>query len=426
MTRSQLQRPRRPSVEARAAEHGRRLPQAHAARARCRRSSGPGRSVCEPVVRVSLELPAATIGAVMAALARLGASVEPPSLQRDGSRRSTTVLPALRAQELQRQLPGLTGGEGVLESSFAGYQPVNGDRPIRQRASCQNRRTMKAIVNQTTGRPTPRAPRISPPTVEADERARARERSVGQSGRLAPAARRAGTSPSLVRSSPPERSISGLDVAGRVEEVGADVTRFRPGDDVFGCQRRRLRRVVRGKEEDFAVKPADVTFEQAAAVPIAGCTALQALRDHGRLQPRQRVLVNGAAGGVGTFAVQIAKALRRRGDRRVQHGECRPGALPRRRSRHRLHGRRLHSRRTAIRPRPQRRGESFVVGPPTRALTTGHARARRGRRRPRTSRRRRSPRWCNRSRRLSCPASSGQRLVSFLADVREDDLALPG
>ena len=107
----------------------------------------------------------------------------------------------------------------------------------------------------------------------------------------------------------PKRSISGLDVAGRVEEVGANVTQLRPGDDVFGSSGGAFAEYVRGTEEDFAVKPPDVTFEQAAAVPVAGCTALQALRDHGRLEPGQRVLVNGAAGGVGTFAVQIAKAL---------------------------------------------------------------------------------------------------------------------
>ena len=93
-----------------------------------------GTVVCEPVVRVSLEIPAPTIGAVSAALARLGASVEAPS-QRDDQATIDAVLPSLRAQELQRQLPELTGGEGVLESTFAGYQPTNGDRPTRQQAA---------------------------------------------------------------------------------------------------------------------------------------------------------------------------------------------------------------------------------------------------------------------------------------------------
>ena len=87
--------------------------------------------VCEPIVRVSVEIPTGKIGAVMAALARLGAAVETPSLQGELST-IETVLPAARAQDLQRQLPGLTGGEGVLDSTFAGYQPVSGDQPTRR------------------------------------------------------------------------------------------------------------------------------------------------------------------------------------------------------------------------------------------------------------------------------------------------------
>jgi ribosomal protection tetracycline resistance protein len=88
--------------------------------------------VCEPILRVSLEIPQHTIGAVMAALARLGAAVEPPSLHGTLST-IDTILPAARVQDLQRELPGLTRGEGVLESSFAGYQPVSGDQPTRRR-----------------------------------------------------------------------------------------------------------------------------------------------------------------------------------------------------------------------------------------------------------------------------------------------------
>ncbi len=93
-----------------------------------------GTVVCEPIVRVSLEIPTDTIGAVMPALARLGAALETPSLQ---GKLATieTVLPAARAHDLQRQLAGLTGGEGVLESSFAGYQPVSGDQPTRRRTT---------------------------------------------------------------------------------------------------------------------------------------------------------------------------------------------------------------------------------------------------------------------------------------------------
>ena len=93
-----------------------------------------GPVVCEPTVRVSLEIPTDTIGAVMPELGRLGAAVETPSLR---GKLSTIeiVLPAARAHDLQRQLPGLTGGEGVLESSFAGYQPVSGDQPTRPRTT---------------------------------------------------------------------------------------------------------------------------------------------------------------------------------------------------------------------------------------------------------------------------------------------------
>jgi NADPH:quinone reductase-like Zn-dependent oxidoreductase len=98
-------------------------------------------------------------------------------------------------------------------------------------------------------------------------------------------------------------------VAGHVEAVGKNVTQFRPGDEAFGGRAGAFAEYVRGREKNFAPKPAGLTFEQAAAIPIAGCTALQAFRDQGLLQPGQRVLINGAAGGVGTFAVQIAKGF---------------------------------------------------------------------------------------------------------------------
>jgi len=92
-----------------------------------------GTVVCEPIVRVSVEIPAGVIGSVRAALARLEAAVETPSLRGTLSM-IETMLPAARAQDLQQQLPGLTGGEGVLDSTFAGYQPVSGDQPTRRTA----------------------------------------------------------------------------------------------------------------------------------------------------------------------------------------------------------------------------------------------------------------------------------------------------
>jgi NADPH:quinone reductase-like Zn-dependent oxidoreductase len=98
-------------------------------------------------------------------------------------------------------------------------------------------------------------------------------------------------------------------VAGEVEAVGGKVTRFKPGDAVFGCCAGAFAEYACTPESALAIKPENVTFEQAASVPIAGLTALQGLRDKAQLQPGQKVLINGAAGGVGTFAVQVAKSL---------------------------------------------------------------------------------------------------------------------
>ena len=101
----------------------------------------------------------------------------------------------------------------------------------------------------------------------------------------------------------------GHDVAGQVEEVGRNVTQFKPGDEVFGACRGACAEYACTSEARAVRKPENVTFEQAASVPVAAITALQGLRDKGGIQPGQKVLVNGAAGGVGTFAVQIAKSF---------------------------------------------------------------------------------------------------------------------
>jgi NADPH:quinone reductase-like Zn-dependent oxidoreductase len=101
----------------------------------------------------------------------------------------------------------------------------------------------------------------------------------------------------------------GRDVAGRVEAVGRNVTRFKPGDEVFGWCNGALAEYACAAESALVVKPDHVTFEQAASIPVAGLTALQGLRDKGRIQPGQKVVINGAAGGVGTFAVQIARSF---------------------------------------------------------------------------------------------------------------------
>jgi NADPH:quinone reductase-like Zn-dependent oxidoreductase len=108
----------------------------------------------------------------------------------------------------------------------------------------------------------------------------------------------------------PKDNRLGTDFAGEVEAVGKDVTHFRPGDEVFGARTGAYAEYVSVPEDRAIVpKPGTVTFEEAAAVPVAGLTALQGLRDKAHVQPGQHVLINGASGGVGTFAVQIAKAL---------------------------------------------------------------------------------------------------------------------
>lgn len=108
--------------------------------------------------------------------------------------------------------------------------------------------------------------------------------------------------------SKPKNPRLGVDVAGDVEAIGSKVTQFKPGDEVFGTCRGAFAEYVCTSESNLVIKPNNVTFEQAAAVPIAAFTALQGLRDKGKIQPGQKILVNGASGGIGTFAVQIAKS----------------------------------------------------------------------------------------------------------------------
>ena len=107
----------------------------------------------------------------------------------------------------------------------------------------------------------------------------------------------------------PKLRIPGIAMAGRVAAVGKNVTQFKPGDDVFGEVHSAYAEYVCVAADRIGTKPTNLTFEQAAAVPLAGITALQGLRDKGRVQPGHQVLINGASGGVGAFAVQIAKAL---------------------------------------------------------------------------------------------------------------------
>jgi len=107
----------------------------------------------------------------------------------------------------------------------------------------------------------------------------------------------------------PKDSRFGIDCAGTVEAVGKNVTQFKPGDEVFGAANGTVAEYVCAPERTLVIKPNNITFEQAGSVAVAGLTALQGLRNQGNIQPGQKVLVNGASGGVGTFAVQIAKAF---------------------------------------------------------------------------------------------------------------------
>lgn len=107
----------------------------------------------------------------------------------------------------------------------------------------------------------------------------------------------------------PKNPVPGLDVAGTIVGVGSGVTRFQPGDEVFGVARGSFAEYARAREDQLTPKPVSLSFEQAAVVPVSACTALQGLRDAGRVEAGQSVLIVGASGGVGTYAVQLAKAF---------------------------------------------------------------------------------------------------------------------
>lgn len=167
---------------------------------------------------------------------------------------------------------------------------------------------MKAIVHSRYGSPDVlELEEVQEPQL-ADDLALVRVRAVS----INPADWYGVTAPLAIRPTTgifkPRSDRTGIDFAGTVEAVGKDVTHVQPGDDVFGARSGALAEYVTVRDA-VVPKPANVSFEEAAAVPVAAITALQALRDKGRLQPGQRVLVNGASGGVGTFAVQIAKTM---------------------------------------------------------------------------------------------------------------------
>jgi NADPH:quinone reductase-like Zn-dependent oxidoreductase len=171
--------------------------------------------------------------------------------------------------------------------------------------------TMKAIVRRRWGRPHDVVELADVPKPEpADDEVlvRVRRSSINRSDYYALGGVAVLMRPMIGGFRRPKDKRIGGDFAGIAEAVGKSVSDVRPGDEVFGCRSGAFAEYVAAKMA-VARKPANLSFEEAAAVPIAAMTALQAIRDHGRLQPGQRVLVNGGSGGVGTFAVQLAKAL---------------------------------------------------------------------------------------------------------------------
>ena len=169
----------------------------------------------------------------------------------------------------------------------------------------------------------------------------------------------------------PKNYILGWDMAGVVEAAGSSVTQFRPGDEVYASCSGALAEYVSVAEDKLALKPANLTFEQAAAIPTGAITALKGLRDVGKLQPGQKVLINGASGGVGTFAVQIAKALGAE-----VTGVCSTRNVDMVRSLgaddvvdYTREG--LHPKRTALRPDPRQCCQPFIFRPDARPHPAG-------------------------------------------------------
>ena len=169
---------------------------------------------------------------------------------------------------------------------------------------------VKAIVQDKYGSPdaVPELKDIDKPVVKDDEvLVRVRAATARWSWDIPASLRYIGRIAARLRK--PSNDVPGLEMAGQVEAVGKNVKQFQPGDEVFGWCKGALAEYVSVSEDQLAPKPANLTFEQAAVAPYSGFTALQGLRDKGQIQPGQKVLIIGASGGVGTFAVQIAKAF---------------------------------------------------------------------------------------------------------------------
>ena len=219
----------------------------------------------------------------------------------------------------------------------------------------------------------------------------------------------------------PKSTTVGADVAGVVEAVGKDVTEFQPGDEVFGTSGAAWAEYAPAREVRLVRKPANVSFEEAAAVPIAAITALQALRDKGGVQPGQKVLINGASGGVGTFAVQIAKALGADVTAVCSTRNVDLVRVARGRPRRRLHPGGLHAAQRAPRPDDRHRRQPAVQEVQARADTQGDSRGGRGEvpveRGHRTA--------VARDRNALAALGRSQTVKFFVAKINKDDLERP-
>jgi NADPH:quinone reductase-like Zn-dependent oxidoreductase len=170
---------------------------------------------------------------------------------------------------------------------------------------------MKAVVQQEYGWPDVlKIEEIAEPAVkDGDVLVRVRAASVNVADWLALTGRPYVARPVYGGLRHPKNRVLGKDVAGQVVAAGRDVKRLKPGDEIFGLCQGSFAEYVVGREDNLVLKPAGLAFEQAAAVPLAGLTALRNLREVGQIRPGQKVLINGASGGVGTFGVQTAKWL---------------------------------------------------------------------------------------------------------------------
>jgi hypothetical protein len=172
-----------------------------------------------------------------------------------------------------------------------------------------------------------------------------------------------------------DEPVRGVDLAGTVDAVGPHVTRFKAGDDVFGGAPASFAEYVLAREDRLLLKPRDLSFEEAAAINVAGRTALQGLRDHAQLKPGQRVLIHGAGGGVGTFAGPDREGAWRARHRGDGSAERRPHQVARRRRGHRLHEGGLRASPRALRRGPRHLRDALGVGPAARLGTERHVRA---------------------------------------------------